>query len=196
MNVRRERGGRVRRRRIHAATLLADDARVFVRLAFHPRRNVMRAAIFPGAKPEQHQPHIMLARLLDDGVNHRRVELARFRLKLFPIDRDFERVGVKIFDGRPDFGQHRRPCTGIVALCAEDEERRTVHNQGMVSVFSHELRKRIVVGLRLRGSQAQPQQEYDCFPHTSSFHFFLCTLAATFNRNAFSRMKPVASSWL
>ena len=26
--------------------------------------------------------------------------------------------------------------------------------------------------------------------------FFPCTLAATFRRNAFSRMKPVASSWL
>src|ERR1039458_10552766 len=27
-------------------------------------------------------------------------------------------------------------------------------------------------------------------------HFFFCTLAATFRRRAFSRMKPVASSWL
>jgi hypothetical protein len=27
-------------------------------------------------------------------------------------------------------------------------------------------------------------------------HFFLCTFAATFNRSAFNRMKPVASSWL
>jgi hypothetical protein len=27
-------------------------------------------------------------------------------------------------------------------------------------------------------------------------YFFLCTFAATFNRSAFNRMKPVASSWL
>jgi hypothetical protein len=33
---------------------------------------------------------------------------------------------------------------------------------------------------------------------TSSWpaYFFLCTFAATFNRSALSRMKPVASSWL
>ena len=29
-----------------------------------------------------------------------------------------------------------------------------------------------------------------------AFYFFLCTFAATFNRSAFNRMKPVASSWL
>jgi len=31
---------------------------------------------------------------------------------------------------------------------------------------------------------------------TETIYFFLCTFAATFNRSAFSRMKPVASSWL
>jgi len=30
----------------------------------------------------------------------------------------------------------------------------------------------------------------------SNRYFFFCTLAATFNRSAFNRMNPVASSWL
>jgi hypothetical protein len=46
-----------------------------------------------------------------------------------------------------------------VALRAEDEERRTVHNQGMASVFSHKLRERVVIGLRLHGGHAQTRQE-------------------------------------
>ena len=33
-------------------------------------------------------------------------------------------------------------------------------------------------------------------PQARRYIFLPCTLAATFNRSAFSRMKPVASSWL
>ena len=60
VNVRCECGWRVRRWRIHAVALFPDDAGVFVRLVFHPQRDVMRAAVFPGAEPEQHQPHVCL----------------------------------------------------------------------------------------------------------------------------------------
>ena len=121
----------------------------------------MRAAIFPRTKPEEHQPHFVFARLLDDGVNDRRVELARFRFELFPIDRNLQRVRVEIINRRPDLGQHRRPAAGIVALRAENQKRCTVHNQRMTSVLRHQMRQRVVVGLRRRDSHAQTGQEND-----------------------------------
>jgi uncharacterized lipoprotein YmbA len=48
-----------------------------------------------------------------------------------------------------------------VALRAEDEEWRAIHDQRMASVFSYEVRQRIVVGLRSRGAGAQSGQEND-----------------------------------
>ena len=40
-----------------------------------------------------------------------------------------------------------------------------------------------------------PPFKMDGYAHVIYF-FFACTFAATFRRSAFSRMKPVASSWL
>ena len=54
----------------------------------------MLAAVFPGAEPEQDQMNVMLARLRNDGVHLRVIELSRLWLELFPVDRSFERVGM------------------------------------------------------------------------------------------------------
>ena len=119
----------------------------------------MRTAVFPSAKPQENQPHVVFPGLLQDQVNNRGVEFALFRLELFPIDRDFQRVGVEIVNGRPDFGEQARPRARIVALRAKDEEGRAFHDQGVMPGFIHDMGKRIVAGLPRRS--AHQRQEND-----------------------------------
>ena len=93
-------------------------------------------------------------------IHDRVVELARLRLELLPIDRDFEGVGLGRLDGRPDPGQHRRPGAGIVALRAEDQERRAVHDQRVTSVFTHQMRQEVLICSCPRGAR-------ECYGHAA-----------------------------
>jgi len=105
------------------------------RVGLHPFGHVVLAAVFPGAEPEQIEPDVVLARLSDDGIDDRVVELSRLWFELFPVDRYLQRIGVQGFDGRPNFRKHGRPAAGIMRLGAQHEVRRAVHHKGVAPVF-------------------------------------------------------------
>lgn len=47
--------------------------------------------------------------LLDEGVDEIEVEMVFLWFDLFPVDRYFEGIGVKVFDGLPDLWQEGGP---------------------------------------------------------------------------------------
>ncbi len=55
-------------------------------IALDERRHVGRHRILPGAEPQQHDVHVVLARLLEDGVSDGEIEMALLRLDLVPFD--------------------------------------------------------------------------------------------------------------
>ena len=163
-----ERGGRVGRGRVHAFPVLPGDERKLLGLRLRPKRNVVRAAVFPCGEPQQDQPHLALPRLLDDQVDDRRVVLSRLGLELFPVDGDLERVGVQIVDGGPDLRQQDRPGAGVVALRPEDQEGRAVHEQGETAVLLDELWNRRL--FRQPGSRQSGEGRSENEKPTDLFH--------------------------
>ena len=141
------RGLGVRRRRINRLPVAASDVGILLGVAFHPFRHVVVAAVLPGGKPQEHQTHLVLPRLLQQDIHQREIELPGLGLDLFPIDGDFERVGVEESDSLPDPRQHGRPRAGVVTLCSQHQKWLAVHDQGVPAVLTHEMGQRVPIGL-------------------------------------------------
>jgi hypothetical protein len=62
------------------------------------------AAVLPGAEPQEYQVNMVFARLRNDRIDSGIVELSRLVLEFLPVDGYLERVGVQVFNRRPDFG--------------------------------------------------------------------------------------------
>ncbi len=131
-----------RRQRIERAAVLLQDARKPLVVQLHPRRRVVRPVVFPGREPQQHQPHLLLARLRHQGVEKTEVEMAFHRFDLVPRDRHLHGIGVDRLDRWPHLRQHRRPAAGVVHLGAEDEVGLAVDQQLVTAVRADDLRQR------------------------------------------------------
>ncbi len=129
-----QRLGEHRRQRAALLALLGHHPREALVVELHPVGRIARAVVLPGPEPQQRQPHVMLARLGDQGVEEAEVEMAFGRLDLAPGDGDQHRIGVDLLDRRPDLGQHGRPGAGIVHLGAQHQIGRAVHHQGVAAV--------------------------------------------------------------
>jgi len=91
--------------------------RGYFRLAFQSRAAGNASCRFFHVAKQSNTSRTLCSRAcLRNGINDRRVEPARFRFELFPIDRDLQGVGVEIINRRPDLGQHPPPGAGVVAL--------------------------------------------------------------------------------
>src|SRR5450631_4847756 len=96
---------------------------------------------------------MMVARLSEQSINDGIVESPLLGLKLLPIDRHFNGVGVQVLNRRPDFGKHGRPRAGVIHLRAQYQIRRTIDQHSVAATFLHDARQGPVVrvsGLRLR----------------------------------------------
>ncbi len=90
---------------------------------------------------------MVLARLVEQGVDPGEVEPALLRLDLLPGDRHFQRIGVQLVDRRPDHRQLCRRIAGIVGLRPQHQEGRAVDHQRIAAVMTDKMWQ---VGRRLR----------------------------------------------
>nr|GEU28687.1 hypothetical protein [Tanacetum cinerariifolium] len=94
------------------------------------RRRVRRRRILPGAKPQQHQFHVVGFGLADQAFERLEVVHARLRLDLVPLDRRQHRVDADGFQYRPlalevlEVGSGR-----VTKLAAEDQQRLPIDDQ-------------------------------------------------------------------
>ena len=93
---------------------------------------------------------VMRARLGEDCVDLRVVELARFGLELLPVDGCLDRIDVQCFGRGPHLRQRGRPVAGVVGLHAQHQIGRAIHHQGVAAIFLHDAGDGVVLGLRLR----------------------------------------------
>ena len=175
--VRGQRGRRMRRQRIQHLALGVDQPRKTRVVELHPLGRVVRAVVLPGGEPQQHQAHVMLARLAQQRVEEREIELAFDGLDLLPGDGHADGVGLQLLHRRPDLWQHGRPGAGVVHLRAEHEERRAVDHERGATVARHDLR----YGLRrLRRCARRTARPIPARPATfASFVSRPCALVAS-----------------
>ena len=154
------RRGTERRWRIRRSPVLVRQMEITRRVGLHPLGHVVLAAVLPCAEPEQIQTDMVFARLGDDGVHHRVVVLFRLWFELLPVDRDLERIGVEILDGRPYLRKHARPAARIMRLGPQHQVRRAIHHQSVAPILLHYLRDGSLFRLRLlRGGGATDGQK-------------------------------------
>ena len=87
------------------------------------------------------------------------------RFDLFPIDRDFQGVGVEVFDGQPELRQQGGPGARVVGLSAQHEEGFSVDEQGMAAVLFDEGGHGGITGLGkgVEDGRCQAEAEERCF---------------------------------
>ena len=135
-----ERRRRERRRRVRQIAVLVHHMRITLGVELHPLWHVVLAAVLPRPKPQNHQPHVMLAGLGQKQVDDAIVVLTLLRLKLLPVDRRFHGIDVEELHRRPDLGQRGRPGAGVMHLRAQHQVGSAVHEKGVAPVFLHDLR--------------------------------------------------------
>ena len=101
---------------------LVDHAREAPVVELDPGRRVLRAGVLPGAEPQQHDAHLVLAGLLEQGVDEGEIEAALDGLDLLPGHWYLDGVGLDVGDGGPDLVQGLGVVAGVVDLGAEDGE--------------------------------------------------------------------------
>ena len=92
-------------------------------------------AVLPCGEPEEDESFVVLSGLQQERIDEREVELVFLGFDLFPIDRDFQGVGVEVFDGLPELWQQGGPCARIVGLSAQHEEGFAVDEEGVAAVL-------------------------------------------------------------
>src|SRR5256885_168829 len=107
----------------------------------------MRTAVLPGAEPQQNEMYFVLARLRQQSVHHRVVEMSLLGFELLPVDGDLKRVGVQRFNRRPHLAQRCGPRAGVVGLRAEDQVGCAVYEECVAAVLLDDVWK-IAGGLR------------------------------------------------
>lgn len=133
-------GLRMRRQRADRLALARHHTRKALVVGLDPMRCIRRAVVLPGRKPQQHQPHLVLARLRQQRIDEGEIELAFFRLDLLPGDRHLHGVGAQHLHCRPHLVHDPGIVAGVVDLRAQDQERRTIDQQRMLAVLADELR--------------------------------------------------------
>ncbi len=146
------------RQAVARLAVAVEHAREAPVVELDPFRRVRRACVLPGAEPQQHQVHLVLARLRQEGVDVAEIELALDRLDLFPRHRDLDRVGVDVLRRRPDLAECRRIVAGIVDLHAQHRERRAVDEQCRAAAFVHQVRQLRGRGMRARDACGRQRQ--------------------------------------
>jgi hypothetical protein len=149
--VRFQGGPRKRRGRVHSFPILVDYVSVLFRIELHPLGHVVLAAVLPCAKPEQNKVNAMRAGLRENTVDLRVVELTLSGLELFPVDRDFECIGMQILDRGPHFWKHCRPVARVVGLRTKHQKWRTIDHQGIAAILVNDTRDWVFIHLRIRG---------------------------------------------
>ncbi len=91
---------------------------------------------------------VVRARLGEDRVDLRVVELARLGLELLPVDGRLDRIDVQGLGGGPHLRQRGRPVAGVVGLHAQHQIGRAIHHQCVAAIFLHDAWDG--VGFRLR----------------------------------------------
>jgi len=89
----------------------------------------------------------MLASLGQEGIDRRVVILSGPRFELLPVDRNFHRIDIQVFHGGPDFRKHGRPTAGVMHLCAQQQVRCIVDEQGVAPIFLHHAGNRALLYL-------------------------------------------------
>lgn len=128
-----------RRKRIMKGSVFPHHARETPVVQLDPARRILRVGVFPGGKPQQHQPQVPGAGLFQQRVDHRKVEMPLLRLDLLPGDGHFHRVDVERLHRRPDTRQGTGPGAGIVGLRAQHQERRSIDDQRMAPLLLHDM---------------------------------------------------------
>ena len=134
----------------------ALGARKTVGVPLHPRWHVRRHAVLPRPEPQQHEPHVVGARLADQAVHQREVEPPLHRLEQLPVDRGEDRVQAEAVQPGPD-GRHvlqaRR--RGVAELAAEHQERLAVDHELHRVALGTEMRQPLCAGGPRRASDKE-----------------------------------------
>ena len=77
----------------------------------------------------------MSAGAFDDLIDIGEIEMAFLCLKLFPVDRRFDSIGMQRRHGFPYLRQFARPSAGVVNLAAENQIGAAVNQQRVAAIF-------------------------------------------------------------
>ncbi len=147
--------GRERRQDLLPHAFEVGGAGEPLRVALHPAGRVAGHAVLPRGEPEQHEPHPVGARLLDQPVERREVEPPLVRLDQVPVDGSQHRVHVELGEPGPEtFEVGGVRSRGVAELAASNQERLPVHDQLGGGALSAEVGyRRVRAARRWRGDQ-------------------------------------------
>ena len=99
-----------------------------------PRRGIVRSVVFPGGEPQQHQAHVFFPRLLDQGIDEGKIEVAFLRFHLFPGHRNHQGVRVHLLHHRPYIRQGGGVVGRVVGLGREQQVGLAIDHQGVAAI--------------------------------------------------------------
>jgi hypothetical protein len=137
--------------------VLVAHGREALGVELDPGRRVLRAGVLPGGEPQQHQALVLLAGLLNQGVDEAEVEAPFLGFHLFPGHRHQHGVGLEVARRRPHRAERGRVVAGVVRLRAEDQEGLAVDQQGVAAVALDQARR--LAGLGQSGADQQAQEQ-------------------------------------
>ena len=118
--------------------------------------------VLPGPEPEQHDPLVMRAGLVEQRLDEAEVELPLARLDLLPGDGNLDRVGMQPVEHRPDLRQRAGIVAGIVDLRAQHQEGLAIDDQRVAAGARDDMWHRGLLGPAGPRDRQRAQRPHQC----------------------------------